>query len=102
MRLYHALWDAYEHPAAPPSAGPRACPDGYEQARACRPRMYPTPCSQEQATHLQCLTCMSLRRAEGLQQDILTASQAGQPHDKAPASVDSCLLHRRASVGVSR
>lgn len=37
VRLYHALWDAYEHPAAPPSAGPRACPDGYEQARASAP-----------------------------------------------------------------
>lgn len=33
MRLYHALWDAYEHPAAPPSALPRACPDGYQQVR---------------------------------------------------------------------
>lgn len=53
VRLYHALWDAYEHPAAPPSAGPRACPDGYEQVRACNPRVYPLPCSQELATASQ-------------------------------------------------
>ncbi|KAK9845520.1 hypothetical protein WJX81_008440 [Elliptochloris bilobata] len=34
VRLYHALWDAYEHPAAPPSAAPRACPTGYTQVPA--------------------------------------------------------------------
>ena len=53
VRVYHVLWDAYEHPAAPPSAVPRACPDGYEQVRICIPCLYPLLCTQEQSCDLR-------------------------------------------------